>query len=1128
MWVRNNKIYIFGGRTGEVELVDMWEFDPIAVRWSLITSNNNVAGAAFCKAIYMNDTDTLYILPGPSPNTNGHTADPWTYSWSTSSWSRMGTGSPPSARYLPCVFVYNGVLYYLMGYQSDFSTYNLAMTLNLATPTTWTTIDTLQYDIPYGSNSLYQRSTQCAVASVTNQFTGVTRTFAFFFGGANTVSNLTMLGTETRVWNDVYSFQLPGFTFQLAVPNFAFPPARAFHTANTIGSALYIYGGRDANGAAMTDMWRIDLGSNTATWSRVVTGASPPARHSHVSTTFGDQIFIFGGVATTGEILGDMWSFSANQALWKAELTTVTPSATPAARYGGFMITMDSKFYIGFGQGKTGGMNDIWEYDPTTLIWVNLKPTVVRGVLAPLILYPLASLNFFATTQPDGSVTMSPRLVVFGGLGLNNKPNGNLWIYGRAENSISTLDVSNTYDFFRRHQARFFTSGQMVSFVGGANAQGPYNLPTIVSIMLDRFANGTYTLSPTGHSSGTYLTSGYAAVTYGNNFYMHGGYVTQTNNPLGRAPFFFRAVTSVLQKLTFNPVCTATRRIADTDRYISGLVQYQYTGSTICSSCAQYAANVTDWCVMCAPGSYAQITGGTATCQPCDAGTFSMYAGSVARCQPCAPGFYNPRIGATSGRLCLACPPGTYSSTSGSSSCSPCPAGKVCPLAASSAYDVSTFNATPPRFVQQPAAYQPKTDEVTRQQILVITVVFAVLGFILVVYALYEFVLRPRLGWTISFASLDLLYSDAHILMTKPTDLPYYEREWKTKHGGIFTLVFIFLAVVVTALVTLPLSIDNTDEKRLPIPNAVVPYTNEQVTASFTLRVTFQGYSQNCVMTNGTAFSPDTEYACDNVITNSMANVAGPAGNRVVQPTLTCQQPSFVSAASYPSCTVIWRCPQCTIAPAADSASVTLRITHLLAMATRIDWSLESTTGITNSNSILRNSLSPTGPTRAFRGPNPPTVNIRMMPGTFNSSIPGETGFATGFYLSLSSQTPGDEADNINFHYLPTLGFTMSFARIDSTLNVVHTVKTPLTVFLSSLAGALTSLLGALAGVMQLIETLTSTPPPDADKRKEPEKEHAELGGAAYNAVRTNDKEAGKPKDKDELELANVDKTEGK
>eukprot|EP00455_Lapot_gusevi_P026023 TRINITY_DN2746_c0_g1_i4.p1 TRINITY_DN2746_c0_g1~~TRINITY_DN2746_c0_g1_i4.p1 ORF type:complete len:143 (+),score=45.37 TRINITY_DN2746_c0_g1_i4:442-870(+) len=117
------------------------------------------------------------------------------------------------------------------------------------------------------------------------------------------------------------------------------------------------------------------------------------------------------------------------------------------------------------------------------------------------------------------------------------------------------------------------------------------------------------------------------------------------------------------------------------------------------------------------------------------------------------------------------------------------------------------------------------------------------------------------------------------------------------------------------------------------------------------------------------------------------------------------------------------------------------------------------------------------------------------MPGTFNSSIPGETSFASGYYLAMANQAVGDEATPINFHYYPTLGFTISFTRIDSTLNVVHTVKTPITVFLSSLAGAITSILGALAGAMQLIETLTSEPPEEA---KEKEKN---LRSSSSNAV---------------------------
>lgn len=86
------------------------------------------------------------------------------------------------------------------------------------------------------------------------------------------------------------------------------PPARirAAMTASADGKTLYLFGGRMSDtGAALADLWAFDVPSST--WTQRTLSAAIPARFDTAIAVRGDELYIGGGIDGSGYAMSDLW-----------------------------------------------------------------------------------------------------------------------------------------------------------------------------------------------------------------------------------------------------------------------------------------------------------------------------------------------------------------------------------------------------------------------------------------------------------------------------------------------------------------------------------------------------------------------------------------------------------------------------------------------------------------------------------------------------------------------------------------------------------------------------------------------------------------------------------------------------
>ncbi|KAK0569231.1 hypothetical protein OC861_001157 [Tilletia horrida] len=156
------------------------------------------------------------------------------------------------------------------------------------------------------------------------------------------------------------------------------PCGRYGHTVSIIASKLYVFGGL-VDGAFLNDFWCFDLNSlkSTPTWElvRPANDVVPPRRTSHVSVTYKDCIYIFGG--TDGQYhYNDTWCYSVTRNEW-TELSCI--GYIPVPREGHSACLVDDVMYVFGGRGVDGKeLGDLASFKITNKRWymfANMGPS---------------------------------------------------------------------------------------------------------------------------------------------------------------------------------------------------------------------------------------------------------------------------------------------------------------------------------------------------------------------------------------------------------------------------------------------------------------------------------------------------------------------------------------------------------------------------------------------------------------------------------------------------------------------------------------------------------------------------------------------------------------------------------
>lgn len=176
--------------------------------------------------------------------------------------------------------------------------------------------------------------------------------------------------------NDTWVIDLDTLTWHEARCGGEVPPPRYGHTAEVIGSRMFIFGGRGPRGVIYRDVYFLDL----VDWVWVPVHAvteSPSPRFFHSSCLVGRKLVIFGGWDGDVSCFGDLWLFDTDTFVW---MQPRTAGFSPTARYGHTMTLLPDGRLIMFGGAFISEetpcpkyLGDVKVLDTDTMVWSRPK-----------------------------------------------------------------------------------------------------------------------------------------------------------------------------------------------------------------------------------------------------------------------------------------------------------------------------------------------------------------------------------------------------------------------------------------------------------------------------------------------------------------------------------------------------------------------------------------------------------------------------------------------------------------------------------------------------------------------------------------------------------------------------------
>jgi hypothetical protein len=244
-------------------------------------------------------------------------------------------------------------------------------------------------------------------------------------------------------------------------------------TADSSGSAAYLFGGRGADGV-LGDLWAYDLAADR--WLQLEpSGDAPAPRYGHVAAWIdGLGLVIYGGRSDAA--LDDMWVYDPEANGWRPQPAT---GDTPAARWGSCSaVASDGQLWVSHGTASDdASLDDTWRYDPVLSTWT----AVGGGADGPS-----------ARTGAACWWTDDERFVLFGGRTSDAPAVGDLWAIPAAGGDWVALESVAGAE--RSDAAVGRTAPAGIAF-GGI---GPDNAPLGDTVAVDARTTGIELLGSTG------------------------------------------------------------------------------------------------------------------------------------------------------------------------------------------------------------------------------------------------------------------------------------------------------------------------------------------------------------------------------------------------------------------------------------------------------------------------------------------------------------------------------------------------------------------------------------------------------------------------------------------------------
>ncbi|KAJ6254130.1 faciogenital dysplasia protein [Anaeramoeba flamelloides] len=236
------------------------------------------------------------------------------------------------------------------------------------------------------------------------------------------------------------------------------PTALHGHKSSLIGNEMYVFGGEDSEGNVQNTLYTFNIETNSWEIVEAVQGKSPSPRSEMSMNAISTYIFIFGGTNQSGR-LGDLHLYLTEEKEWINYPETHGNPPTPRSGHAADVI--ENQLWIYGGRDESGQeLGDLYCLDCNTYTWFHVEP---EGNLlpSPRVWHTLT----FVESQ----------IVIFGGWSLGRAIN-DVWIYDLVTSKWYEADIKGDELTPRfGHSACYVPFLHRIYYIGGKSTMKFYN-----------------------------------------------------------------------------------------------------------------------------------------------------------------------------------------------------------------------------------------------------------------------------------------------------------------------------------------------------------------------------------------------------------------------------------------------------------------------------------------------------------------------------------------------------------------------------------------------------------------------------------------------------------------------------
>ncbi len=331
---------------------DTWEWDPAAGAWTQVKPAN-VPSARYDSALVWDSNRNRAVLFGgmakPEATADGvPQQDTWDWDPTTSNWTlRTTTGSMPSPRWGHAMAYDPGRGMTVLAGGKDFQTSTTLADVWDWDPATgkWTQRLSGSEQVTLPAPRMYARLVADSSPSRCYLVSGITLTQAVSIGGNQPVPS-----------SEIWELEPAGATFTNRSATTSAPPQRRWNATAFCPATgkTYVFGGWDAQGAPLDDLWEWDGSS----WALVKAAVRPSARAGSAMgyDPVRKSLLVFGGGTISNQILCDTWEWQSSSREWHQLSPTSGPPCDDAATG---MVTDSARGKVLLFVGGSAGMTTV-------------------------------------------------------------------------------------------------------------------------------------------------------------------------------------------------------------------------------------------------------------------------------------------------------------------------------------------------------------------------------------------------------------------------------------------------------------------------------------------------------------------------------------------------------------------------------------------------------------------------------------------------------------------------------------------------------------------------------------------------------------------------------------------------